>query len=400
MKRALTTAAIAAVAVSMAAATTGAQATTTPASSMRVGITDPGQEGTANYWTAMTNLNAQVTRIWVEWPKIAPSRPRNGSNPLDPAYRFKNLDATMMLAGQWAQKTGGRIMLTVWETPSWARRYRYIACYKYARRVCVNPNAATATYAEPVPASYAAFMVALAKRYNGQYTAPGQTTPLPRITALEVWNEPNARYFWAGKHVRNWAPQYVDVLNATYKAVHALPAPFPQVVGGAIGAYVGVNHLKWLESLIRYKALLDGISVHPYTHFPKWGVRDGTPGYKSSLAAFPYFRVGNFAAFVKIVDAAWGKKLPIWVTEIGIQSNPPDRALGVGQKAMINYLDQSVAALRKYPQVVAYMWYLLKDEPNLAGWQSGLYTNAGQVRTGLYNAFAAINGGVTLAAAH
>jgi hypothetical protein len=381
------------VAVVLTAAFSSAQTALPGPLRMRIGITDPAQQGTAQYWQALTSLHARVARVWVTWPAVAPHRPRNGRSPTDPAYQWTALDHTMTLAAAWAKATGGEVMVTVWKTPTWARRYRYVACFAFRHHRCVSPNPAGAAYAAPLPAAYADFVVALARRYNGLSAAANPASAFPRIAAVEVWNEPNASYLWAGLRTANWAGEYVEVLNATYRAVHRLPAPYPQVVGGAIGAYLGVNHVTWLETMISDHALLDGISVHPYTSFPKWGVRDGMPGYRSRLAAFPYFRVGNFSQFVRIVDGHWGRHLPIWVTEIAIQANPPNVFLGVSRNAQIAYLNQSVTILRRYPQVVAYVWYLLRDETNTRGWQSGLETSSGSIRRGLYHAFAQLAAG-------
>ena len=42
------------------------------------------------------------------------------------------------------------------------------------------------------------------------------------------------------------------------------------------------------------------------------------------------------------------------------------------------YLTQAFAIARKNPRIQLMLWFLLRDEPNLAGWQSGLETTTGQ----------------------
>ena len=67
----------------------------------------------------------------------------------------------------------------------------------------------------------------------------------------------------------------------------------------------------------------------------------------------------------------------IWVTEYGYQTNPPDRLFGVSWAAQDTYLRQAWAKLKKNPRVDMFIWFLLRDESRLDGWQSGLYTASG-----------------------
>ena len=42
------------------------------------------------------------------------------------------------------------------------------------------------------------------------------------------------------------------------------------------------------------------------------------------------------------------------------------------------YLTQAFAIARKNPRVDMMLWFLLRDEPSLGGWQSGLLTASGK----------------------
>ncbi len=44
---------------------------------------------------------------------------------------------------------------------------------------------------EPSAEEYGLFVQAVAKRYSGRYTPPGQGSPLPRVSFWSIWNEPN-----------------------------------------------------------------------------------------------------------------------------------------------------------------------------------------------------------------
>ena len=42
------------------------------------------------------------------------------------------------------------------------------------------------------------------------------------------------------------------------------------------------------------------------------------------------------------------------------------------------YLTQSYAIARKNPRIDMMLWFLVRDEPNVGGWQSGLATVTGK----------------------
>jgi hypothetical protein len=95
--------------------------------------------------------------------------------------------------------------------------------------------------------------------------------------------------------------------------------------------------------------------------------------------------LGNFSSLVRELTRLYGGKR-IWITEYGYQTNPPDRTFGVTLAQQASYLTQAYAIARANPRVDMMLWFLLRDEPNLNGWQSGLVTTGGR-RKPSYNAF-------------
>ena len=87
--------------------------------------------------------------------------------------------------------------------------------------------------------------------------------------------------------------------------------------------------------------------------------------------------LGNINDLIKEVTRLYGNKR-IWITEYGYQTNPPDRLFGVTLAKQAAYLTQAFALARKNARIDMMMWFLLKDEPSLAGWQSGLLTTTGK----------------------
>jgi hypothetical protein len=63
---------------------------------------------------------------------------------------------------------------------------------------------------------------------------------------------------------------------------------------------------------------------------------------------------------------------PIWLTEYGYQTNPPDAFLGVSPRRQSTLL--SLAAMRAWrlPRVAMLIQYLYRDEPVLSRFQTGL----------------------------
>jgi hypothetical protein len=346
-------------------------ALTAPAANaqMLIGLSDPSQEYTLTYWQTLVTMHAKVVRLWVDWPQLVSAAPRHPANPNDPAYNWATLDQRM----GYAQQAGWRgvTLVTILQTPRWAHRY---------------PHQRGVT-AAPKPAAYAAFATALAKRYNGSFTPSGALSPLPAIQGIEVWNEPNMTDFWqpspADHRHKNWAGEYVDVLNATYTALHALPRPHPFVLGGAIGGFAGMTHLAFLNTMIRDHARLDGITLHPYPSDDFRGVYDGTKPSSGWLTT------GDFGFAVQQIQRWRGKRFPIWISEISWQANPPNSTFGVSWPAQNLYMKQSAALFRRYPQVAAFLWYQFKD--STVFWQSGLETASGQHRP-IWNTFMRLTG--------
>ena len=89
---------------------------------------------------------------------------------------------------------------------------------------------------------------------------------------------------------------------------------------------------------------------------------------------------------VKELDRLYGKAMRIWMTEYGYQTNPTDEIFGVPYAKQAAYLTQAVAFARRHPRIDLFLWFLLRDEERLGGWQSGLITFDGK-RKSSFNAF-------------
>ena len=113
----------------------------------------------------------------------------------------------------------------------------------------------------------------------------------------------------------------------------------------------------------------DAYAHHPYPSGPS---ESPTQRPKASTAV----TFGNIGDLITQVTKLYGPK-PIWLDEYGYQTNPPDKGLGVSPAKQATYLTKAVALARANPRVTMLLWFLVRDEPNLGGWQSGLETSAG-----------------------
>ena len=68
----------------------------------------------------------------------------------------------------------------------------------------------------------------------------------------------------------------------------------------------------------------------------------------------------------------------VWITEYGYQTNPPDPLFGVSWRKQALFLTEGFVIARTHPRIDMMLWFLLQDEPDVAGWQSGLFTADGK----------------------
>jgi hypothetical protein len=112
-----------------------------------------------------------------------------------------------------------------------------------------------------------------------------------------------------------------------------------------------------------------------WAHNPYAGTAKETPTTKPHSKGA--VTLGNLDVLIKQLTHLWGKKR-LWLTEYGYQTNPPDKTFGVSWATQAKWMKQAFAIGRKNPRVDMMIWFLLKDEPKLSGWQSGVMTASGK----------------------
>ncbi len=280
----------------------------------------------------LNELGVTIVRYTLRWDEIATRRPKYPRRSGSRAYTWGSSDRVLKAL----RRHGIGAVVGIYGAPPWANGGR-------------GPNFA------PTSATFTRdFAHAAAQRF-------------PWVRRWLVWNEPNQPRFLRPTK----ADVYVQrLLNPAYKALHT--ANRRNRVGGGMTAPRGhLSPVRWIRDMAAAGAKLDAYAHHPYPEDPhRESPTSGGCGHCRSITMATLDRLGRETL------AAWGP-IPLWLTEYGYQTNPPDRKLGVSRVKQARY--ESDAALRAYltPRVEMLIHFLLRDDPSPAGWQSGLFTARG-----------------------
>jgi hypothetical protein len=360
-------AAFAAGLAALAVALSALSASAASSGKLKIGIYDEGVTlygRPAAVFPVFKALHAQVVRLNLHWIGVAKRRPTNALDPNDSAYDWSLYDR----AALFAAKYGEQILFSVIDTPGWAN------------------GGAGKNHAPTNPTDLRNFALAAATRYSGTWRST-DGVKLPAVKLWAAWNEPNNPVFLQpqyryvkGKWVIQSAIDYAKICEAVYAGVHAARASGDKVACG-LTAPRGNNNPGEPRASVAPLTFLKAVHTAGLKHLDAWAHHpyyvspSETPTSKPNSATA--VTLGNIQTLINQVTKFYGNK-PIWITEYGYQTNPPDSFFGVPWPKQASYLTQAFAVARKNPRITLMLWFLLRDEPNLAGWQSGLETTAGQ----------------------
>ncbi|HZP72752.1 MAG TPA: hypothetical protein VFA97_05155 [Gaiellaceae bacterium] len=360
----------------LAAACLGATASPAGASRyLRIGIYDEAQTlyGPVDQtFPTLKQLHVQEIRLNLYWGGkygVATARPKHATNPADPAYDWSLYDRTV----EYAAEYGIHVLFSVYGTPSWEN------------------GGLGMNHAPKYAFDLRNFVIAAAKRYDGAYRGPDGKT-LPAVKEWLAWNEPNNPVFLspqyrktsAGRWVMQSAVDYAKICNAVYAGVHSTLLKSERVACGGT-APRGNNNPNSSRPEVSPLAFLRAVkkaglkTFDAWAHHPYYSVPSDTPTTKpvgARGAPATAVMLGNIGDLIKLVTQLYGNKR-IWITEYGYQTNPPDPIYGVTYAQQAKYLTQAFTIARKNPRIDMMLWFLLRDEPDLGGWQSGLETYRG-----------------------
>lgn len=322
-------------------------------------------------------LGVDTIRIVLQWRSVAPapgraSKPEgfNAASPRDyPRGAFSHLDAVV----RGATERGMKVLLTPSSPfPAWATK------------------SGRSRLADPVPKELRRFFVALGKRYGGRFRpAAGTSTcgptpppcseqlpePLPRIGFWSVMNEPNQDIFLRPQYRRGrpYSPRlYRRLFLAAQAGLQASGHPRDSLLIGETapsGGRTGVDPIPFLRGALCLDARFRrasgctpirarGWSHHPYGLGLAPFERSQNPGLVN-LAT-----IGRLTTALRRAAGAGATtgRLPVFVTEYGVQSRP-DREFGVGLLRQAAYLAISEFLAWSRGGIRSYAQYLLRDDP-------------------------------------
>jgi len=341
---------------------------------------------TPRQWAANAyGAGARVAEVEVDWSRYEPHAPRrrtSSDNPANPAYgNWSNLDAIVeRLTVAHVQP-----MFLITDAPQWAEAKGRL-------------RSDTEAY-EPNDNALSAFSRALATRYDGNYPSPTKRrSSLPRVRYYQAWAEANLSIKLApqwkevhGSFENIGASTYRGMLNAIYAGIKAAK-PSDTVIFTGLEAYGDapggqrVQPVTFLENVLCLNSSLQKV-CDKTAHFdvlasdPYEVGSPTTPAINTDDASAP-----DMAKLTKVLQAGLRARTalpdaakPLWVTEFGYDSDPPNPAgLPVAEQA--RWLEQSLYVFWS-EHVNTVLWYLIRDEPGrdyATTYYSGIYFYSGK----------------------
>lgn len=181
-------------------------------------------------------------------------------------------------------------------------------------------------------AGYVAFIDALAQRYKG------------KISAWEMWNEPNLDQFWSPKPS---ATSYASLVRAAVPKIRVAD-PTATILTGGIGdgPPPDIHPLPWLEALYAedVMTLFDGVAVHLYPDYAA-----GTIG-----------EMGVIHEYRSLLDRHGDATKQLWATEVGATTLGQP---GASETLQAKLLTEQVNTWRTVPNRGPLFFYTLNDFP-------------------------------------
>jgi hypothetical protein len=336
----------------------------------------------------LQGLGVRALRVQLYWRTVAPG-PDSSQRP--------NFDATDPAAYNWgrydpllaeAQRLHWQVLLTVTSpVPKWATA-------GHRDRLGVT---------RPEPLQFERFMTAVGRHFGSQ------------VGLFAIWNEPNHFRFLAPQFSANGMPAspriYRGLYQAGYAGLKASGMASPKVLMGetapggeervrphtgarsAVAPLVFLREALCLNSRYRKARSCEGLPAFGYAHHA-YANANGPLEHPSRPASVTIAVLSRLTRALDLAARAHAlpARLPIYLTEFGVQSKP-NKFLGVpaSQQAEFDAISEHIAYSNS--RVASFSQYLLRDDPlsgsgavGGVGFQTGLqYVNG--TRKPLYFGF-------------
>lgn len=323
----------------------------------------------------LNSLGVKSLRVILTWKDVAPGADRAQKpafEATDPsAYNWGEYDALI----DAAKARGWKVTLTITgPVPKWATK---------AKRDFVT---------RPSPSAYGAFVTAAARRFGDA------------VDTWAIWNEPNQPQFLRPQFSRGKAASpgiyrglYQAALRGLAKAGQGdetilLGETSPRGTRRVVAPLTFLRGVLCLNGAYKKRKACNPLRATGYAH------------HAYTTTQGPFFKpeskndvtIGVLSRLTRALDRAHRakaltKRLPVYLTEFGVQSFP-DKQSGVSPQRQVEYRAMSERIAYGNPRVAAFSQYLLTDsEPTVTpsgkksfgGFESGLRYSDGRPKPSL-----------------
>ncbi len=327
-------------------------------------LLNASQEEVDQHMALFRSMGVDRLRVSAFWEQLVPnpqSRTKpdgfDGANHLDPRYQFAALDRVVTTA----PRHGLRVMLTIsTPTPIWAS---------------LNPELDNSVW-KPNPAEFAAFTTALVTRYA------------PFVDQWGISNEPNQGSWLqpqTDRRGRLVSPHiYRRLVHAAYPRIKQLDPDSAALVGELApgggddrGATPNQRPLRFLRAMAcrdrANRALrtprcrgfrpvpVDAVSHHPYQLLTDPRRRSEHPDDVAINDGRRLLRVLDRLTRVGALSTPGGRRLNVFYTEYGYQTDPPDPYSGISLAKQRRFLQRSAYLVWRTPRIRGLNQFRLTD---------------------------------------
>ena len=231
---------------------------------------------------------------------------------------------------------------------------------------------------------FEAVMQAAAVRYRGG-------SPLGSVQRWTVWNEPNSPTYFAPQHTatlkRAMPRRYAQMVARAAVAIKK-GNPRAQVAAGPTGPTGGSAGIRPITFIAQVQAALPVFLPGSGTFERRWiqgWAHNPYPGVnvapsRGTIDA-PSVGMTNIRdLFVQLDRHSVTRGLPVWATEFGYQTNPPDRLVGINVMLQGRFMAESYDWLESTRRVPILIWYGFRDPDQPSDWQSGTWYANGRAK--------------------
>jgi hypothetical protein len=310
--------------------------------------------------SALSNVKAtgaKFVRIQVDWFSVAPDKMPSvwrPDDPADPNYDWSTVDTAVT----GAVSQGLTPLLSVNYAPTWAQN-------------CDSPEAFAGIPCNPAASALADFATAAARRYDGR------SGLLPSVRYWQGLNEPNLDLYFHPQYRGGEAVSarlYRPLINAFYAAVKSVhrsnivvaaglgPIAVPNLTVGPMRftrellCMTGRRNPRPKKGTCEGGVRFDVFDIHPFT--------TGGPTHRGGVDDVQMGDLSKLRRLLRAADRAGRihgqfKSTPVWITEVGWDSKPPDPG-GLSMKIATRWTAESI--YRAWEAGIShFFWYSLRD---------------------------------------